>query len=61
MTKDEILVLQCACALPKEDMEAIRRSVLRQMEDGVVLLPYFIAPLIVPAGIEIRIIEEPGA
>lgn len=57
MTKDEILVLQCACELPKEDMEAIRRSVLRQMEDGVVLLPCFIVPMIVPAGIEVRIAE----
>lgn len=59
MTKDEILVLRCKCALKKEDMEKLRRSVLRQVFEGVVLLPDYVEPLIVPAGIEIRI-EEAG-
>ena len=57
MTKDEILVIQCKCALKQEDMEKARRSVLRQMEDGVVILPPWMEPMIVPAGLEVRIKE----
>ena len=57
MTKDEILVIQCKCTVKQEDMEKVRRSVLRQMEDGVVLLPHWLDPVIVPAGLEVRIQE----
>lgn len=57
MDKEEILVLRCKYTLKKEDMEKLRRSVQRQMEDGVVILPPYLEPLIVPADIEVRIEE----
>lgn len=60
MTKDEILVLRCKHAFKKEDMEKLRRLVLRQVFEGVVILPDYVEPIIVPAGLEVRIEEADG-
>ena len=57
MDKEEILVLRCKYKLKKEDVEKLRRSVLRQVFEGVVILPDYVETLIVPADIEVRIEE----
>lgn len=35
----QILVLQAKCFLKQDEKEAIKRSVLEQMKEGVVILP----------------------
>ena len=58
MTKDEILVVRCNMPLPAEDLNRARKTIKAQVEDGVVILPYFMEPLVVPADLEIRIEAE---
>ncbi len=57
MTKDEILVVRCNIMLTAEELNKVRKTIKAQIEDGVVILPYFMDALIVPAGLEIRIEE----
>lgn len=57
MSKDEILVIRCTAAVKAEEINKARRIILNQMEDGVVVLPWYLEPIIVPAGLEVRIEE----
>ena len=58
MTKDEILVVRCNVGLSAEELNKTRRTIKAQIEDGVVVLPWFMDALIVPADLEIRIEAE---
>ena len=53
----EILVIQLHVRLSPEDRDKERRRILREIEDGVVLLQPIEEPIIVPAGLEVRIEE----
>lgn len=57
MTKDEILVIRLHAHLPADELAKERRRVLREKEEGVVFLSPYEEPMIVPAGIEVRIEE----
>ncbi len=57
MTKDEILVIRVHAFLPEHEMERERRRILREKEEGVILLTPYEKPVIVPAGLVVRIQE----
>ncbi len=57
MTKDEILIVRLHAYLQTTELEKEMRRVLREMEDGVVFLQPYEEPLLIPAGLEVRIEE----
>lgn len=59
MQTGEILLIKLQCCLRGDDKDKERRRILREIQDGVVLLHPWEEPLIVPPGIGIRI-EEAG-
>lgn len=57
IAEKDILVLKCNAFLKPKEMGALYSYVLNQMEAGVVLLPVYVDPVLVPAGTEIKISE----
>lgn len=55
MTKDEILVIRCNLMLYPGDLEKERQKVMEQLKDGVIVLPGYMEPVIVPKDVEIRL------
>ena len=58
MTKDEILVIRCNLTLYPNELEQERKKVMEQLKDGVVVLPGYMQPVIVPKDVEIRLEGE---
>ena len=58
MTKDEILVIRCNLMLYPNELEQERKKVMEQLKDGVVVLPGYMQPVIVPKDVEIRLEGE---
>lgn len=53
--ENDILVIKVNMLASAKDMKAIRKNVLMQKQTGVVVLPAYCEPVIVPADIEIKI------
>lgn len=57
MQKGEILIVKLGIRLREDERERERRRILREIEEGVVLLQAFEEPVIVPEGLEVRVEE----
>lgn len=57
MQEGEILIVKLGIRLNERDMDRERRRILREIEEGVVLLQAFEEPVIVPKGLEVRMEE----
>lgn len=57
VAEKDLLVLKCKAFLKLKEMGALYRSVLEQKETGVIVLPPYVEPILVPAGTEIKISE----
>lgn len=55
MTKDEVLIVRYNLVVPKGYLEKARQEIMLQLKDGVVVLPYYMEPVIVPKDVEIRL------
>lgn len=44
--------------LSPEDMHNLRQQIIKQKEEGVVVLPYFCEAIIAPEDVDIRVEEE---
>ena len=42
MKSNETLFLSCSVVVPSKELEEIRQMVIKQMEEGVVILPYYL-------------------
>ena len=60
MTKDEILVIRCNLMLDPDELKQERQKVIEQIKDGVVLLPGYMEPIIVPKDIKIEMKDYKG-
>ena len=60
MTKDEILVIRCNMMLYPDELEQERQKVMEQLKDGVVVLPGYMQPVIVPKDVEIKMVDYRG-
>lgn len=60
MTKDEILVIRCNMMLYPDELEQERKKVMEQLKDGVVVLPGYMQPVIVPKDVEIKMEDYKG-
>lgn len=58
MTKEEIIVIKINAIISPEQKEELRKSIIKQKETGVVILPYFAEAIITPKDIEIKIKDE---
>lgn len=57
MQEGEILIVKLGIWLNERVMDRERRRILREIEEGVVLLQAFEEPVIVPKGLEVRMEE----
>ena len=60
MTKDEILVIRCNLMLYPDELKQERQKVMEQIKDGVVLLPGYMEPIIVPKNVGIKMVDYRG-
>lgn len=58
MTKDEILVVKVNARFADKDMNEIRKIIMKQKSEGVVVLPYYCEAVIVPEDVEIKVESE---
>lgn len=49
----DILVIKCKTLVKPEKLEDMRRSFIRQKEDGVIVLPVMCEAIVVPDDVEI--------
>lgn len=55
MDSKQVLVVRTNLFLKPDQMENIRQDLLKQMEDGVVILPPCCEALVVPDGMDIQV------
>lgn len=53
----DILVIKCNAVIKPEDLKKLREMLIKQKEEGVIILPPYVEALIVPEDIEIRVEE----
>lgn len=53
--KDDILVIRSTVVLSDLSMDVLRRDIIRQKEEGVVMLPCFCEVVMVPKDIEVKV------
>lgn len=59
--KPALLIFKVLRNFRSEDMRKIRKEIIKQVEEGVVVLPYFInVETIIPSDCEIRIVDKDG-
>lgn len=54
----QVLVVKLNMHLRAKDIQRIRKSIMKQKETGLVILPTFCDALLVPEGIDILVEEE---
>ena len=57
IAEKDILVLKCNAFLRPKEMTVLYLSVYEQMDTGIVIVPPYVEPILVPAGTEIKISE----
>lgn len=57
MQEGETLIVKLGIRLRDDERDRERRRILREIEEGVVLLQAFEEPVIVPKGLEVRMEE----
>ena len=58
MTKDEILVVKVNARFADRDMKEIRKIIMKQKSEGVVVLPYYCEAIIVPKDVKVEVESE---
>ena len=58
MTKDEILVVKVNGRFADRDMKEIRKIIMKQKSEGVVVLPYYCEAVIVPEDVKVEVESE---
>ena len=58
MTKDEILVVKVNGRFADRDMKGIRKIIMKQKSEGVVVLPYYCEAIIVPKDVKVEVESE---
>lgn len=58
--KNDTLIIKCEVILNKSELEAWRKTIQKQMDEGIVLLPWYLTPMLVPEDVAIKIGENPG-
>lgn len=63
MDSKQVLVVRTNLFLTPTQMEAIRKDLVKQMRDGVVILPACCEALVVPDGMDIQVecVKEKGS
>lgn len=57
IAEKDVLILKCNAFLNQRNMNILYRSIHEQMETGVVMIPPYVDPVLVPAGTEIKVCE----
>ncbi len=57
VAEKDLLVLKCNAFLKEREFNALYRAIYEQREAGVIIVPPYIEPILVPEGTEIRISE----
>lgn len=57
IAEKDLLVLKCNAFLKSREMSVLYRSVCEQAETGVIIVPPYVEPILIPAGTEIKISE----
>ena len=46
--KNDTLIIKCEVHLKISELEAWRKTIQKQMDEGIVLLPWYLTPMLVP-------------
>lgn len=46
--KNDTLIIKCEVNLKISELEAWRKTIQKQMDEGIVLLPWYLTPMLVP-------------
>lgn len=55
-----VLILKVNRNIPREQLDALYFDIYEQMKKGLVLLPYFVDPIVVPKDIEVLVEKHDG-
>ena len=54
----DVLIIKSEVRLPKDMIEQWHEKILKMKEEGVILLPYYLTPMVVPEDVAIQFVEE---
>lgn len=57
IAEKDLLVLKCNAFLKPREMSALYRYVYEQMETGLIIVPPYVEPILIPARTEVKISE----
>ena len=55
MKSDEVLVIRCDAFLPESQLEKLHDEIVEDRKTGVIVLPAYCKPLIVPEDVKIKV------